>query len=128
MSPRRPQENGDAIYIHELELAARVGVPEEERAKPQRLTLSVTIWPVDGFRELQDQLAKTVNYSAVCRAVREFVSGRSDRLIETLGEEIAEHLLVAFPAQRVRLELRKFIVPGVKYVAVTLEREKPAER
>ncbi len=126
MRQTTPEANGDAIHIEELELAARIGVLDEERARPQRLTISITIWPSTRFHELQDDLAKTVNYSAICREVKEFVSGRRDRLIETLAEQIAAQLLGKFPIRRVRLDLRKFILPGVKYVAVTLVRENPS--
>ena len=48
-------------------------------------------------------------------------------MIETLAEAIAAHLLAAFPLVRVRLELRKFILPEVKYVAVRLTRERSRE-
>ncbi|MBA2242330.1 MAG: dihydroneopterin aldolase [Chthoniobacterales bacterium] len=116
------RDTADAIHIQELELAARVGVPEEERAKPQRLTLSLTVWPIAGFHELQDELAKTVNYSGVCREIKKLVSGRTDRLIETLAEEIAVDLLRSFPIAKVRLELRKFVLADAKYVAVKITR------
>jgi dihydroneopterin aldolase len=115
-------KTGDAIHIQELEIAARVGVPDEERAKRQRLTISITIWPKVSFSELRDQLAETVNYSAVCRQVKAFVSGRADRLIETLAEEIAAELLRRFPIAQLRLELRKFVLPDAKYVAVRIAR------
>ncbi len=127
MRAATPHDDGDSIQIQELELAALIGVPDEERAEQQRLTLSITIWPVSGFRELQDELTRTVNYAAVCREVKNLVEGRTDRLIETLAEEIAAHLLEVFPIRRLRLELRKFILPDVKYVAVALVREKRGE-
>jgi FolB domain-containing protein len=122
-----PAEIGDAIHIQDLELEGRVGVPDEERAKPQRLTLSITIWPSGGFRQLDDELGKTVNYAEVCREVKHFVSGRTDRLIETLAEEIAAELLRRFPIAQVRLELRKFVLPDAKHVAVRITRP-PAKK
>ncbi len=111
---RFPGDADDLIHIRELEISACVGVPDAERAKPQRLTVSITLWPMAGFHELDDQLEKTVNYADVCREVKEFVAGRNDKLIETLGDAIARHLLRAFPLRRVRLELRKFILPEVE--------------
>ncbi len=121
---RFPGDADDLIHIRELEISARVGVPDEERSNPQRLTVSITLWPDAGFHEMEDQIEKTVNYADVCREVKEFVGGRSDKLIETLGDAIARHLLLAFPLRRVRLELRKFILPDVNYVAVSLTRER----
>ena len=45
-----PDQDGDAILIEDLELSVRIGVPDEERAQPQRLTASIKIWPVRRFR------------------------------------------------------------------------------
>jgi dihydroneopterin aldolase len=121
--PRFPDDPGDRIYIHELKLSAHIGVPDEERARPQRLTASITLWPSAVFGELEDRLEKTLDYAAVCEDVKKFVRGRNDKLIETMGDAIARRLLEAFPLRRVDLELRKFVLPDVDYVAVSLTRE-----
>ena len=115
----------DEIRIEELELLARVGVPDEERAQPQRLTVSVIVQPRNHFGELADDLSRTIDYATICAALREFVSGREDKLIETLANEMAEHLLRRFELVRVELELRKFILPETKYVAVRVTRGMP---
>lgn len=121
---RVPGDAGDVIHIHELELAVCIGVPAEERASPQRLVVSITLWPMAGFHEMEDRIEKTVDYASICQEVTAFAAGRNDKLIETLGDAIARHLLRAFPLLRVRLELRKFILPDVNYVAVYLTRER----
>jgi phosphoglycolate phosphatase len=108
----------DEIRIEELELMAHVGVSKEERAQPQRLTVSITLQPPYPFRDLGDDLARTIDYAAVCEEVRRFVAGRQDKLIETLAHETAENLLQRFALARVEVELRKFILPDTKYVAV----------
>jgi len=113
----------DTIRIEELELFARVGVPNEERDKPQRLTVSLTLEPRQSFRDLGDDLARTVDYAAVCAELQRFVAGRDDKLIETLAHEMAEHLLGRFALARVELEVRKFILPETRYVAVRVTRE-----
>ena len=112
------------IQIAELELTARIGVPDEERERPQRLTISMTLWPRGNFEQLDDQLDRTVDYAAVCREVKEFVSGRTDKLIETLADAVAHRLLSVFELLRVRVEVRKFVLPNVKHVAVIVERER----
>jgi dihydroneopterin aldolase len=115
-------DSSDAISIEDLELMALVGVPDDERAIAQRISVSLRLWPVNNFRGLEDQLARTVNYAAVCREVKDVVARRSDKLIETLAEAIASDLLATFPLARVRIELRKFILPDVKHVSVILTR------
>jgi FolB domain-containing protein len=112
----------DAIHIEQLELSARVGVPEEERTTAQRLTVSMTLWPAGDFRDLGDEIASTVNYASVCAEVKSFVSARCDKLVETMADAIASHLLRTFRLRRVDIELRKFVLRDVDHVAVRVSR------
>lgn len=115
--------SNDEVRIEELELMARVGVPEEERAQLQRLTVSLALQPRNRFSDLGDDLGRAVDYAAVCAELRDFVSRRQNRLIETLAHEMAEHVLRSFELCRVELELRKFVLPGTRFVAVRVTRE-----
>jgi FolB domain-containing protein len=117
---------GDSIHLEQLEVFARVGVPEEERAAPQRLTFNITVWPLKSGAELHDEISRAVNYAAVCAETKKFVSARRDRLIETLVDALAMHLLQRFEIQKVAIEVRKFVLPEVEYVSVTVTRERPA--
>lgn len=112
----------DAIRIEELEIFARVGVPDEERAAPQRLSVSITLQPRVAFADLADDLAKTVDYGAVCAELQRMATSRADRLIETLADAMAAHLLAQFPIARIKLELCKFILPQTKFVSVRITR------
>jgi dihydroneopterin aldolase len=114
----------DCIHIEQLEVHGRVGVPDSERAEPQRLSLNVTLWPKIG--ELHDNIANTVNYSAVAECAKEFVNQHDYRLIETLAEEMAAHLLARFNLRKVAVEVRKFVLPDANYVSVTAVREREA--
>ena len=111
----------DCIHIEQLEIHVQVGVPDSERAQAQRLILNVTFWPKrSGPR---DDIADTVNYSEVAASLKEFVAQRDYRLIETLAEEMAAHLLGRFPLRKVAIEVRKFVLPDADYVSVTAIRE-----
>jgi dihydroneopterin aldolase len=121
------ENGGDAIRIEQLEVFAHIGVPDEERSHPQRLTVSITFWPTEQGRELGDDLGRTVDYAAVCAETRTFVEARSDRLIETLADALANHLLGAFEIRRITLELRKFVLPDVEFVSVTVTRDRTTE-
>lgn len=114
----------DAIIIQELELAARIGVPAEERATPQRLTVSLRIEPEQGFSALGDEIERTVDYFAVCEAIKALAAERPRRLIETLADEIAALALGRFAVAAVEVELRKFILPDTAFVAVRMRRER----
>lgn len=114
----------DTIHIAQLELSAHIGVPDEERAAPQRLTVNLALEPARDFSDLGDDIAKTVDYFAVSRAVQALAAERPRRLIETLAEEIAALVLTRFAVAAVEIELRKYILPDTAFVAVRLRREK----
>jgi dihydroneopterin aldolase len=116
------ETTADEIHIEELEISAHVGVPEEERATPQRLTVSITLWPKHDARDLGDQIDRTVNYSAVADAARNFVRDQSFNLIETVADRLAMHLLKNFRVQKITIELRKFPFEDAKHVSVTITR------
>lgn len=118
---------GDHIHIEQLEVFAHIGVPDEERSQPQRLTLSITFWPTKQGTELGDDIGRVVNYASVCTETKKFVQSRSDRLIETLADALAKHLLDGFEIRRITIEVRKFILPNVKYVSVTVTRERSTQ-
>ena len=115
----------DRIHIEGLEVWARIGVPDEERAAAQRLVFNITFWPTQPKEGLHDDVARTVDYAAVCAETKRFVLARSDRLIETLADAVAMRLVEQFAIEKITIELRKFILPEVKFVSVTAVREKP---
>jgi dihydroneopterin aldolase len=112
----------DRIHIEQLEIHVRVGVADAERAQPQRLTLNVTLWP--NRAGPRDNIADTVNYSEVAESLKQFLSQRDYRLIETLAEEGAGHLLARFPLRKAAIEVRKFVLTDADYVSVAAIREK----
>src|SRR5436305_976884 len=114
----------DHVHIDQLAVSAHIGVPDDERSAPQRLTFSITLWPRRDLSELDDQIAKAVNYAAVCAETKKFVRDRRDRLIETLANALAKHLLEVFEIRRITIELRKFILPDVEFVSVTVTRDR----
>ncbi|MDP9003994.1 MAG: dihydroneopterin aldolase [Verrucomicrobiota bacterium] len=115
----------DQIHIDQIEVFAHIGVPDEERCQPQRLTISLTFWPVKSGAELNDEIARAVNYAEVCAETRSLVQDRRDRLIETLADALAKHLLGIFEIKRIVVEIRKFVLPDVQFVSVTVTRDRP---
>ena len=117
-----PNPFADRIHIEQLEISTRVGVSYEERAAPQRLTVSISLWPSNEARDLADNIEKTVNYSGVANETKQFVRNQSFNLIETMADRLAMHLLKTFPTQKITVELRKFPLKDAKYVSVTVTR------
>lgn len=116
----------DSILIEALELSAFIGVPDEERAVPQRLTVNLLLEPIRDFTALGDQIENTVDYYVLTRFVKTLSLARPRRLVETMAEEIAGELLARFPLRAVEVELRKYILPDTDFVAVRIRREASA--
>jgi FolB domain-containing protein len=115
--------SSDQIHIEQLEVFARVGVPADERANPQRVTINLTIWPKQGFSKLEDDIGRTTDYAEVCRSTCNFLEERTDNLIETLASALASHILQEFGARAVEIEVRKFVLSQTQYVSATVRRE-----
>ncbi len=111
----------DQIIIKGLRLSCHIGVPEAERACAQilsaHLTLDVPPFPKD------DAIEGTVDYKTVSDQVRELAASKERKLIETLAEEIAAHVLSSFPVTRIRVEIEKRILSDTDWVGVVIERE-----
>ena len=112
----------DTIVIQDLAVSYHVGVPQAERANPQRLLLTVEMG-CDFSRAAQtDDLTQTIDYYAVCQRLLRFGEGRSWKLIETLAVDIATLVRTEFRAETVAVEVKKFIIPETQYVSVRVVR------
>lgn len=118
----------DTIRIVDLEVSYHVGVPDAERANPQRLLVSVDMELDFGAAAAADDLSRTIDYYAVSRRILSFGDGRSWRLIERLADEIAGMVLRDFGPNRVRVEVKKFILPETRHVSVEVVRSRPESR
>ena len=115
-------ETADCIHIQGLELPVRIGVPDEERAGWQTLQADITLRLLGRFEDMQDDLSRTVDYAAVALDLRTLAAVRPRQLIETLASEIASFLLSEYAIASVSIQLRKRILPGCDFVAVSLTR------
>ena len=112
----------DKISLVDLEVFYRVGVPDAERAHPQRLLLTVVMGSDFTAAAKSDGIADTIDYYAVTQRLLKFGDGREWKLIEKLAADIADVVLTEFKPQSVSVEVKKFIIPQAKFVSVSLER------
>jgi 7,8-dihydroneopterin aldolase/epimerase/oxygenase len=110
--------SGEWIEINNLEVSGRIGVPERERATPQRMLVSLRFQIETAFAALNDQLEKTIDYAEVAAEVEKIVRTTEAHLIEKLVSEIGDSLMARFQMRRLEIELRKFILPKARYVSV----------
>ena len=112
------------IEVQGLELRGFHGVLDEERETGQRFLFDVELLAHDaGVRS--DQLADTVDYTAVVARIEAINGERRFNLIEALAAAVADDLLERFPAARVRVRVRKpevRLAAPADYTAATVER------
>lgn len=114
------------IIIKGLSVTCHVGVPDEERSRPQRLLIDATLTPRVAFADLDDDIVHTADYDLAARRLAAVAKARPRRLIETLAVDLADMLLAEFPLTHAEIEIRKFILPNTEYVAVRCRRERGA--
>jgi dihydroneopterin aldolase len=110
------------ISIVDLEVAYRVGVPDAERAQPQRLLLTVIMESDFSAAARSDSIADTIDYFTVTQRLLKFGEGRDWKLIEKLAVDIADVILSEFKAHSVQIEVKKFIIPQAKHISVKMEK------
>jgi len=110
------------ITIADLEVFYCVGVPDQERAKPQRLLLSVELDLDFTSAALSDRIEATINYHEIVRDLLGYGEGRSWNLLEKLAADIADRILTQYGPRAVAVEVKKFAIPQARYVSVALTR------
>ena len=114
--------NAGVISIVDLEVFYRVGVPDAERAQPQRLLLTVVLESDFAAAAKSDSIVDTIDYYAVTQRLLKFGADREWKLIEKLAADIADTVLAEFKPQSVSVEVKKFIIPEARYVSVQISR------
>jgi dihydroneopterin aldolase len=111
------------ITIVDLEVFYHVGVPDEERAKPQRLLLTVEMDFDFSAAARSDDIRDTIDYFAVSRRLLKFGEDQSWKLIEKFAADVADMVLSEFKPQSVTVEVKKFPIPQARFVSVSLTRK-----
>ena len=97
----------DCILLEGIQIPAALGVTAAERKvrRPVRLDIEV-------YRDLRDagatdSIRKTVHYKRIFEVVEGIAANQQHKLVEALGERIAEAILTQFEAETVRVTVRK---------------------
>lgn len=114
------------ITICDLEVYYRVGVSDEERARPQRLLLTLTLTFDFSGAARTDRLEETINYQEVVNGLLNFGEKRSWKLLEKLVGEIADWILAQYRPEAVRVEAKKFIIPQARHISASCSKTRPA--
>jgi dihydroneopterin aldolase len=112
------------VELRALEVRGRHGAEPEERGREQPFLYDVEL---ELPEPAADRLDQTVDYREVVAAVREVSGSRQFTLLEAIAGAVADALLERFPAERVRVRVRKPEVrlsAPVEYAAASVERSR----
>lgn len=115
----------DSIFLEQIKVQTKLGVPEWERLLPQTVLLDIEMDCDLAQACRSDTLKDTLDYAAVVARIRASLAQTNFQLIEALAEHVCQLILTEFPATAVRVKAAKpAILPGVKALGVTIARQK----
>ena len=115
----------DTIFINELKVKTKLGVPTWERMVAQSVIMDIEIGYDLSKPCKSDTIADTVDYGLVVNRIRETLTENSFQLVEALAEHICQLILKEFGALSVKVKVAKpAILPGLKALGVVIERDR----
>lgn len=115
----------DIIFLSEVKVQTKLGVPEWERMTPQTIILDIEIAYELANACKSDNVIDTIDYGTVVNRIRETLADNSFQLVEALAEHISQLILKEFGALGVKVKVAKpTILPGLKALGVIIERHK----
>ena len=95
----------DTLNIKALNIRAKIGVHAWEQRINQQLLLDISI--ESDFSACQENLANTLDYSALCQRVTNFVESKPFQLIETVADEVARLIQQEFKVGTIMVAVSK---------------------
>lgn len=108
----------DTIHLNSLELSCCIGVPEAERATPQRLTADIRLHAPCPFAAMGEDISRTIDYDTLSRRLAELAAAEPTILLETLAHKLATCCVQEFGAGYAEVELHKYILPQLSSTSV----------
>ena len=115
----------DTIFLSEVKVQTKLGVPEWERMVEQTIILDIEIGYDLSKACKSDDVNDTIDYGTVLERVRTTLKENSFKLVEALAEHICQLILREFNALNVKIKVAKpAILPGLKALGIVIERSK----
>lgn len=113
----------DEIRIKHLEVFGNHGVFPEETKLGQKFQVNATLYTETREAGLNDELSSSIHYGEICHEITRFMREHTYRLIESVAERLAAHLLLKTPRLwAIDLEIEKPWAPiGLPLEAVSVK-------
>jgi dihydroneopterin aldolase len=112
----------DRLIIKDLVVEALVGVYEWEQEHPQNLWVDLELSIDAAKAAARDDVAAAVDYGRLVSAVKQHLSRKPFRLLETVAEELAAVVLNEFATPEVTVRVKKRSLPSLDFAAVEVTR------
>lgn len=113
----------DTIFLEQVKVQTKLGVPDWERMVPQTIILDIEI-SYDLSKSCQsDAIEDTIDYGQVVSRIRETLTEHSFKLVEALAEHVCQMILREFGGLSVKVKVAKpAILPGLRALGVVITR------
>ena len=101
------QHRPDVILLEGIRVPAALGVTAAERRMRRPVTLDLEVERDLRAAGRTDQIRQTLHYKRIFEVVEDVAAHQEHKLVEALGERIAEAVLGKFDAQAVTVTVRK---------------------
>lgn len=113
----------DTIFLEQVKVQTKLGVPEWERMLAQTIILDIEIDYDLSASGKSDAIGDTIDYGLVVKRIRDTLSEHSFKLVEALAEHVCQLILQEFGAAKVKVKAAKpSVLPGLKALGVVIER------
>jgi dihydroneopterin aldolase len=118
----------DVILLEGIQIPAALGVTAAERRMRRPVLLDVELERDLRAAGRSDRISSTVHYKSVYDVIEEVAANQEHKLVEALGQRIADALLAKFDVDAVTISVRKSkpFAGVLEYAGVRIRRERGA--
>lgn len=113
----------DIMGIHQLQVKTKVGVYQWEQCIEQTIIIDLELGIDIKKASESDNIEHTQNYVTLIQSIEEFLACHQFKLIESLTDKLAQHLLEKFKMPWLKLTVHKRpSLKNVKSATITVQR------
>ena len=120
----------DLILLEGIQIPAALGVTAAERRMRRPVTLDIEVERDLAAAGRTDSIRQTVNYKRIFDVAEDVAGNLEHKLVESLGQRIAETVLEKFAVDAVTVTVRKPkpIAGVLDYAGIRIRREREGSR
>ena len=120
----------DVIFLEGIQIPAALGVTAAERSMRRPVTLDIEVERDLAKAGRSDSIRHTVNYKRIFDVAEDIAGNREHKLVEALGQGIAEAILEGFEVDAVTVSVRKPkpIAGVLDHAGICIRRERKGSR